>query len=105
MFVLDGGWFIKVFSLLDAYRKMNRPLCIQWLRNNNEMNAPRVFDIHHAKEECSRRPRCIGLDIKDGRPEVQLCVDSVYRSTGLRKYGYKDTYVASKLENYGKCLF
>ena len=69
--------------------------------DHDDYAVQRIFDIHHAKEECSKSHRCIGLQNKqDGT--FALCLDSFYASTGLNKYRTSINHVDIKLEGFGK---
>ena len=98
---------ISLSSTSDAYTKLDGTFCLrreQVKVKKNRVYSPdgfadRDLDIIHAKEECSKNQRCVGIE---RRPEFfNLCLDSIYTSTAFDKYKTIENYVYKKMQNYG----
>ena len=62
----------------------------------------RELDIIHAKEECSKNPRCIGIESQNNYEFFKLCLGSIYKSTAFDKYKSIENYVYKKMQSHGK---
>ena len=73
------------------------------LRREQNNEGDRNFDMLHAKEECSKNERCVGIESSidaSGRC-FKLCLDSIYRITPLDKYQHMNDRVFKKSESRG----
>ena len=74
----------------------------------SEDRFDREFDVKHAKDECSKNQRCVGIEGRQSNSQLDsffnLCLDSIYISTAFDKYTNTHTYVYKKLENHGKFI-
>ena len=64
----------------------------------------RRFNINHAKEECSKNQRCVGIETYKDTSKFALCLDSIYTSTGWEKYQNVTRYLYKKSKTYGKYI-
>ena len=74
----------------------------------------RLMRLDYAKEECSENIRCVGLEYdRSGHYNLEndnqnlwykrfkVCLDSIFTSTALDKYGDMTHNVLKKVETYG----
>ena len=110
---LESSCHKCVSSTLDAYIELDGTFCVkrEQVKAGNEYDirdgvsdgiVDRELDIIHAKEECSKNPRCIGIKSQINYEFFNLCLDSIYKSTAFDKYTRIENYVYKKMQNYGK---
>ena len=61
----------------------------------------RMLDMSHAKDECSKNQRCVGIESTYRPDQFALCLDALYKSTALDKYENMNNHLYKKLENHG----
>ena len=64
----------------------------------------RRFDMNHAKEECSKNKRCVGIESLRVQSKLffNLCLDSIYKSLAWDRYENITNYLYKKVDTYGK---
>ena len=93
---------MRLFCPLDAYIRLAGSFCLRYIDNIYEEERP--FDISNAKEECSKNPRCVGIEYVGDKQSYFMCLDSIYTSTAFDKYNDPYRYLYRKLENHGKYI-
>ena len=85
----------------DAYIELKGSACLRRERVNSD-KLDRYLIIEHAKDECSKNQRCIGLESVKGLEMFGYftpCLDAIYTSTAWDKYENKTQLVYMKLKS------
>ena len=105
-----GHHMLHICHLSDAYIKLYGSHCLRTLNSKPskffaELNYyDRRFDMNHAKEECSKNERCVGIESLRVQSKLffNLCLDSIYKSLAWDRYENITNHLYKKVDTYGR---